>query len=177
LFIFSLGYPRSGHSLIGALLNAHPNMVIAHELGDLKYAYLGFKRWQIYYLLMKKAELSAEKDCKLGGYNYNVPNQWQGKFNQIQVIGDKQGEGTILRIQANLDYLQRLRQTINVPLQEICQFLGVDTTEKYLEDCAKIVYNSPNKSRYSITWTPELIDTVQDKIERYPFLSGYNYNN
>ena len=27
-----LGYQRSGHSLIGALLNAHPGTVIAHDL-------------------------------------------------------------------------------------------------------------------------------------------------
>jgi len=114
-----LGYPRSGHSLIGALLNAHPNIVIAHELGDLKYAYLGFKREQLYYLLMKKAELSAEKERKLGGYNYYVPKQWQGKFTSIKVIGDKQGEGTTLRIQVNPLSLERLRQTINVPIKFI----------------------------------------------------------
>lgn len=241
-----LGYPRSGHSLIGALLNAHPNIVIAHELGDLKYAYLGFKRWQLYYLLMKKAALSAEKDRKLGGYNYHVPNQWQGKFTDIKVIGDKQGEGTTLRIQSNSGSLQRLRETINVPLKfihimrnpydniatmskktpkldydllksidhyfflcdaistfketseydeiyelkhelflentqfylkEICNFLGVETTEDYLDACSKIVYRSPNKSRYSVNWTPELINKVQNKINQYSFLSGYTYDN
>ncbi|MEA5619324.1 hypothetical protein VB711_15960 [Cronbergia sp. UHCC 0137] len=114
-----IGYPRSGHSLIGALLNAHPNMIIAHELGDLKYAYLGFRRWQLYYLLMKKAQWASKKDITLGGYNYYVPSQWQGKVNQLQVIGDKQGEGTILRISANCGHLQQLRQIINVQIKFI----------------------------------------------------------
>jgi hypothetical protein len=48
-----IGYSRSGHSSVGALLDAHPNVRIVSELGDLKYANLGFKRWQIYYLLLK----------------------------------------------------------------------------------------------------------------------------
>jgi hypothetical protein len=240
-----IGYPRSGHSLIGALLNAHPNIVIAHELGDLKYAYLGFSRWQLYYLLIKKAKLAAEPDRKLGGYNYYVPHQWQGKVTQLQVIGDKQGEGTILRIQANSSHLQRLRKIINVEikfihitrnpydnittiskktprldydlsksidhyfslcdtiaefkktlkpneifelkhelflenpqfyLKQICNFLRVDTTEDYLEDCAKIIYQSPRQSRHSITWTPKLINQIQEKIAQYPFLLGYTYD-
>jgi len=208
--------------------------------------YLGFKREQLYYLLMKKAELSAEKERKLGGYNYYVPKQWQGKFTSIKVIGDKQGEGTTLRIQVNPLSLERLRQTINVPikfihimrnpydnittmskktskldydllksidhyfflceaitqlktqlapheiyelkhelflenpqiyLKAICDFLGVETTQEYLEDCAKIVYKSPNKSRHSIAWNPEQIEQVQTKINQYSFLSGYTYDN
>lgn len=241
-----LGYPRSGHSLIGALLNANPNIVIAHELGDLKYAYLGFRKWQLYYLLMKKAELSAQKERKLGGYNYHVPDQWQGKFTKIKVIGDKQGEGTTLRIQENPQSLESLRQIVNVKLKfvhiirnpydnittmskktpkldydllksidhyfflcdtisqfkqtlksdeiyelkhelfleepkfylkEICNFLGVYSTQDYLECCSKIVYKSPHKSRHTIDWQPQLIAQVQDKINQYSFLSSYTYNN
>ena len=45
-----IGYPRSGHSLIGALLDAHPNIIIAHELNDLRYFARGFsKRKSIIY--------------------------------------------------------------------------------------------------------------------------------
>lgn len=56
-----IGYSRSGHSSVGALLDAHPNIRVVSELGDLKYANLGFKRWQIYYLLLKKAKGYDEK--------------------------------------------------------------------------------------------------------------------
>jgi hypothetical protein len=56
-----IGYSRSGHSSVGALLDAHPNVRIVSELGDLKYANLGFKRWQIYYLLLKKQKVIVTK--------------------------------------------------------------------------------------------------------------------
>jgi hypothetical protein len=35
-----VGHPRSGHTLIGALLDAHPHIVIAHELNALRYVRL-----------------------------------------------------------------------------------------------------------------------------------------
>jgi hypothetical protein len=31
-YVTSVGYPRSGHSLVGSLINAHPEALIAHEL-------------------------------------------------------------------------------------------------------------------------------------------------
>ncbi|MEM9923672.1 MAG: sulfotransferase, partial [Cyanobacteria bacterium P01_D01_bin.50] len=88
-FCLFLGYPRSGHSMIGALLNAHPNIIMSHEAAALKYVYVGFDRNQIYDIIFKKAKFSAEKDRKLGGYNYYVPNQWQGRVEKLKVIGDK----------------------------------------------------------------------------------------
>ena len=30
-FVFFVGYPRSGHSIIGSVMDAHPDIVIAHE--------------------------------------------------------------------------------------------------------------------------------------------------
>ena len=30
-FVFFIGYPRSGHSIIASLMDAHPNIVIAHQ--------------------------------------------------------------------------------------------------------------------------------------------------
>ena len=37
-----IGYPRSGHSLIGSLLDVHPNAIVAHELDALKFVGAGF---------------------------------------------------------------------------------------------------------------------------------------
>ncbi|MBV6654043.1 MAG: hypothetical protein KI786_09830, partial [Mameliella sp.] len=33
--IFFIGYPRSGHSILGALLDAHPQVALSHELDAL----------------------------------------------------------------------------------------------------------------------------------------------
>jgi phage terminase large subunit-like protein len=38
VFCIFIGYPRSGHSLVGSLLNAHPEVIISHELDVLRCA-------------------------------------------------------------------------------------------------------------------------------------------
>jgi len=42
-----IGYPRSGHSFVGALLDAHPKNINAHQLYTKKYIYERFSKWQI----------------------------------------------------------------------------------------------------------------------------------
>ena len=47
-----VGYPRSGHSLVGSLLDAHPNMIIANELNALDLFQKGVNQRTIYYYLL-----------------------------------------------------------------------------------------------------------------------------
>jgi hypothetical protein len=114
-----IGYPRSGHSLIGALLNAHPNIAVAHELAAMRYAYLGFSREQIFYLILRNARRAAREGEVLGGYVYNVPNQWQGRISDLRVIGDKEGYGTTLRLRLSDRYLERLRSVVRAKVRFI----------------------------------------------------------
>jgi hypothetical protein len=52
IYCMFIGYSRSGHSLVGSLLYAHPNAIIAHELDALKFAKVGFDKHQVYQLLL-----------------------------------------------------------------------------------------------------------------------------
>ncbi len=243
-----IGYPRSGHSLIGTLLDAHPNMIIAPELDALKYIHARFSKRQISYLIVKRSQMSAETRFKRKGYLYVVvPNQWNGKIKSLRVIGDKHGESSSIRLKVVSDLLGRLRNTFNINikfihvirnpfdnisticrkadrhklnpglkhsinyyfslckmvldikkqikcselfelryelfiedpkiyLKELCQFLGLDASDDYLNDCASIVFKSPHKSRCNIQWNQELIDNVKNRINEFPFLQGYSYS-
>jgi hypothetical protein len=114
-----LGYPRSGHSLIGALLDAHPNIIIAHELDALRYVAGGCSQRQLYHLLLENSRRAKEGGRKWGKYAYEVPNQWQGRFEKLQVIGDKKGGGSAKRLRAAPELLQRLRETVDVEVKYI----------------------------------------------------------
>ncbi len=108
-----LGYQRSGHTLIGALLNAHPDIVMAHQLGTLKYILAGFSKRQIYSLILENATAFTERGSTSGGrYSYQIPNQWQGKFRRLKIIGDKEGDGVTRRLMARPWLLPRLWKTI-----------------------------------------------------------------
>ena len=105
---FFIGYPRSGHSLLGAFLDAHPNVVMAHELDALAFILAGFEQREIEYLLIENARRTAAAGRYWGPYSYAVADQWQGRFHNLNILGDKKGGATtraILRDPANLDRL------------------------------------------------------------------------
>ena len=62
-------------------------------------------------------------------------------------------------------------------LKNICIFLGLNAPDDYLNDCASIVFENPVASRYDVNWNRELIDIVHNKIDNFPFLKGYTYDN
>lgn len=238
-----VGYPRTGHSLIGSLLDAHPNIVIAHELDALKLFHRGFSRQQVFHLLLKNSEKMATAGRAHSGYSYEVHDQWQGRFEKLQVLGDKKGATSAMRfyldsglldlvkkrigmelkfihvmrnpydvlatmsrrsprktldthvdvffklcasIQALKRQLQpdeifdvRLESFIDNPkahLQRLCSFLGVQAESRYLDECAKIVFGSPKKSRFDIQWSGDAVAAVKERMEAFDFLSGYAYD-
>jgi len=240
-----LGYQRSGHSLMGALLNAHSDIVVSHELGVLKYIFARFSKRQIFSLILENSVEFANSGSGSGKrYSYKVPGQWQGRFQRLKIIGDKHGEGATLRFAARPLLIHRLQKTINLDikafhivrnpydnistiskrmgigleesiayyfslcktiagikkrrdhridildfkheafienpkelLKQMCVFLGVDAPNDYLTDCSGIVYKSPHKTRYKAPWNNSLITQVKEKIDQFPFLEGYVYEN
>lgn len=112
-----IGYQRSGSSLVGALLDAHPNAVIAHELNAMQFFESNFNRWQIYHLLLKNSRTFAEQGRSWSGYSYAVPNQWQGKFSDLKIIGDKKAALSTIKLGKNPQLLGKIRKTIQLPIK------------------------------------------------------------
>lgn len=241
-----IGYSRSGHSVVAALLDAHPNIVMAHELRAIKYINAGFSRDALYYLLFQMTRIRGHSWKRGGGYTYDVPDQWQGSFQKIRVIGDKHGELTVNTLASNPELVQKLRDVVKVPvrfihvvrnpfdniatmakrqakrnslniqatvdryftvcesvmkvkemvdstdvfelrsedfisdpkaeLRNLCLWLGVEPSSNYLDACASVVFESPNKSRDKVEWNAALKQQVQAKIDLFPFLEGYTFD-
>jgi hypothetical protein len=118
-FCLFVGYPRSGHTLVGSLLDAHRHAIIGLELDVLRYIRFGFSRAQIFLLLVENSRLQAKRGRQWTGYSYYVPNQWQGRAEQIRVIGDKRGGDTSRRLARDFSLLDRLRRRVGLPLKVI----------------------------------------------------------
>lgn len=119
VFCLFVGYPRSGHSLVGSLLDAHPNSIIANELDVLKFVGAGFNRDQIYYLLLRNSEDYSKKGRTQTGYKYDVPNQWQGRTDRLLVLGDKKGGMTTQRLSKNPMLINKMQSMLGVPIKFI----------------------------------------------------------
>lgn len=239
-----LGYPRSGHSLVGSLVSAHPEAVIADELDVLRYIQLGFRRRQIYALILRSDAGFQARGRQSYVHNYNVPGSHQGRYTSLRVIGDKKGGASTLHLLLHPEWMERLERVVQDPvryihvtrnsydnvaamfnmptwggtldqavdrylllcegvadqkrrippqrmfdlrhedllidprgrLTELCTFLGLEADEAYLDACASILYESPNKTRFNAPWADESRQRVTDAIERYPFLRGYGWD-
>ena len=114
-----IGYPRSGHSLIGSLIDANPNAIISHEADVLLYAKLGFSKNQMCSLILENSKGRAKVGRANTGYSYVVPNQWQGRYTKLEVIGDKYGDLSTRRIEEDPDILDKFREHMGMRLRFI----------------------------------------------------------
>lgn len=116
-FCAFVGHPRSGHTLVGSLLNAHPDVVIANELDVLRFVRWGFSRSQLYAMILEHDRRWGAHGRLSSGYDYTVAGQWQGRHRRLRVIGDKKGGGSTRKLARRPHLLERLRATVGVPLR------------------------------------------------------------
>jgi hypothetical protein len=118
-FLIFVGYPRSSSTLVASLLNAHRNTVISHEVNALRLVRWRFSRRQIFASILERDRWFERRGRQWSGYEYAVPNQWQGRFERLLVIGDKRAAGTSMRLGSHPELLDRLRATVRVPLMVV----------------------------------------------------------
>ena len=142
-FVIFIGYPRSGHSIVGSLMDAHPHMVIANEfllLRNWKYfsdrqresgeanPFYKHKNY-LFNILYRRSYwdttdgFRSEQNTKKN-YTLSMDSLWQGKFDKyISVIGDKSGgvtAGTYLISNSTFArYLDELRTTVDIPIEGV----------------------------------------------------------
>ncbi|KAJ7382040.1 hypothetical protein OS493_037528 [Desmophyllum pertusum] len=135
-FVMFIGYPRSSHSLLAAILDAHPEIIIPNEYDVIEHwekyrsSRLTEKNMQKYVLFddlhqhsMKQAMfgIRAGNNTSLTtGYHYNIPGLWQGGYQRrIKVIGDKKGDKTALDLTSSMRVLEEINQVAQVPMKFI----------------------------------------------------------
>jgi hypothetical protein len=116
-FVLFIGYPRSGHSILAALLDAHPDIVMGMEWGVLSHLRLGYRRLQIFSSITRNSKLFRKRKNNIWtGYSYRVDGLWQGDYREIKIIGDKFGGHTALALNENPELLEKLEKIIRIPI-------------------------------------------------------------
>ncbi|MBY0280218.1 sulfotransferase [Candidatus Binatia bacterium] len=168
-FCLFLGYPRSGHSIVGTMLEAHPDAVIAHELNAPPLILGGIGRDRLYARIVARARWFHLRGSRTN-YDYRVPGQWQGRFRTLRVIGDKRGGAVTRALGEHPDLLQRTRTLTGVPLRlihvvrdpldnvaAIARWHGMtlaDAADYYFAHCATL-------ERCSALWSYDELITVR----------------
>jgi hypothetical protein len=100
------------------MLNAHPNAAIAHEPNVGRLILDGCTREAAFARILARAwwfDLRGNAT----NYSYDIPGQWQGLFDRVQVVGDKCGDWVSRCIEENPGFLDRVLATVEVPVRLI----------------------------------------------------------
>lgn len=111
--VLFIGHNKSGTSLLGALLDAHPDAIVADDMDALRFVSAGFNRAQLCHLLAAGARRDLAKGRvtarRVEAYSYLVPNGWQGRFRRSLVVGDATSGSTTRRLGEDPALLDRAR--------------------------------------------------------------------
>jgi hypothetical protein len=117
-----VGHGRTGHSLVGSLLNGHSEMVVSHELDALRLldrAQVPVSRNQLFSAILQRDAEFTGLGREWEKYSYNVPGTDQGEFDRLRVIGDKKGAASTRRLGTTPELLGELRETVSVPIRAV----------------------------------------------------------
>jgi hypothetical protein len=242
VFFLILGYARSGSTLVGSLLDAHAEMVVAHEADILRYVRAGVTRRQLFALLLDRDRQFEGIERRWHGFDYAVPGGFQGRFTTLRVVGDKHAGRATRRLARDPTLLERLRGLVKVPIRvlhvirnpydniasialsrgldlhsaidvyeklsamvdgvrsrlaprelldvdyesvvadplhrisEICAFVGVDATTRYLQACSAVVDPTVAPRRSAVVWSPDERSRVEELIVARSVLSQYSFS-
>lgn len=109
-FVQFAGFPRSGHSLIGSILDAHPDARVSHELDAMGLLVQGFPIQLIFALIDAKSAEFTRHGRHWNGHCYMVQDGHHDTATKPRVMGDKKGDVAVRRIAQNSRLLTRLNR-------------------------------------------------------------------
>lgn len=173
-FCLFIGNARSGHSVIGSLISAHPEVVISHEIDILRYVRYNFSREQIFHLILQgDRDFTGTGRQVRTGFEYAVPEEWQGRFQRLRVIGDKRGGATTNTLDFHPEILDDLRNKVRTPLRLIHvvrnPFDNITTIAERSEisldeSIARYFRRTEAVGRIKIRAAGEVIDVMQEEF-------------
>ena len=279
-FVFFIGYPRSGHSIIASMIDAHPNAILAHEFNLFSKLATQLSTGNEY--LLNKSNLfntlyqDSYKEAIIGwrsgkssydkkGYSLklNASESWQGRFSALKLIGDKAG-GSTSRVYRDrpklfLEIYRSLVDVVRVPvrvihvvrnpydmiatrllyrmssikrqkaqfnstnkmkndkiiyqafqglygevkavhdmikacnltvleihnvdfirnpkreMKSVCEFLGLNCSERYLMMCDQATYKHVSRTRDSVEWPTQIKGLIETRMLQLPFFKRYSF--
>ena len=114
-----IGGQWSGGTLIGAMLDAHPDIVIATEFNLLQQFKNGLSLKQAARLMLFNARMFVRNGARWTGYHYDIPGQYQGRYRTLKIIGDKKAQSSAQLLYANIGLIGEMQEKYGRPVRLI----------------------------------------------------------
>jgi len=111
-FLLFLGRGRSGSSLCGALINSHPNAVVAHQKEFIDFHYENELELYNYFLE------TIDDRRYIWPPHRKSDWEWIKQYKVLKVIGTKR-QGTLVRNPRDMGRFYKLKKTLSIPIKFI----------------------------------------------------------
>jgi hypothetical protein len=168
-FLLFVGYPHSGSSLVGSLLNSHPEVVVSHEADVLRYVKPGMPRALLLEMVLEGDRRFARVGRRWMNIDYGFAGTCQGTFVRLRVAGDKKAQQSARRIRDDPEILARLRRTVRVPIRVL-------HIVRNPFDNITSMHRRPEKETLSqvidhYRWVADAVEAVQEQLDKSEFLA------
>ena len=245
-FCLFIGYPYSGHSLVGSIIDAHPNAAISHELHVGKLLKRGYPKERIFSMILLNSIKFAREGRTWNNYSYLIPGEWNGRFTKLKLVGDKKGgrsskfftkkpeifdtievsmglpikyihvirnpydmistlyrktldpktDNLRIAIDKFIDRMERTAELkkliqpeawhdvyheklLSLPdetIYSLFRFLDLEVPDGFVENCRKVIYQTPHKSRLDVVWSESDIAYVSQNLAQFEHFSTYTFH-
>jgi hypothetical protein len=111
-----VGHNKAGSSMLGGLLDAHPEVILSDEADALRFVQAGFERDPLFWLLDRRSRLEARSGRitarRLEPYSYAVHGGSQGRSDHPRVVGDSTTGSSTRRLGTDPDLLPRIARVM-----------------------------------------------------------------
>ncbi len=187
--VLFIGHTKSGGSLTGAMLDAHPSVVCGDEVDLLARLDSGLDRDELFTLLVKSSKREALKGRvtarRLEPYSLAIPSLWQGSYDALTVVGDSRAGPTTRSLARDPDLLGRLEsvlgdvvlhviQVVRAPEDPIGAMVGRsgrsldDAIDDYRAQCERLVSIRGRlpEGRLTVVRYEDLVSETRPVLER-----------
>lgn len=112
-FALIVGNARSGTTIVGSIVDSHPNMLCANESGASAVFWRGRDRAQIIAEIEENSARNAAEGRQSSGYRYAIPTPYKG---EIGVYADKCFNPALLLLAGDRGLIDRLSDTMQCPV-------------------------------------------------------------
>ena len=169
VFCQFFGWSRSGTTLVGSLLNAHPAVLIGQEADASLLVARGAGRDEVLVEIDRRDREFAALGRQWNGYDYTVGGgssttlQHPRRGEPLRVVGDKKAAGTVEVEAVSPGTLALLQQTMGLPLRLVCVTRN---------PCDTIATLSGNLHTDTPDWFAKRDDPVEDAVDWYLLLAS-----
>jgi len=118
-FVIFIGFARSGSTLAGSIVNAHPDALVSVELNVMRYLLPVVSRTHLYSLIARNEKHFTEAGNEWTDYSYDISGASQGKVRDLRIIGDKKAAATTKLLAERPELLDRLSLLTGLPVKVV----------------------------------------------------------